>query len=118
VLVGELPDHAGRGEECVCGGGASTPAGVVDEGVPERGEQDSVGPQHLGQRHALLGPAVAGFLGGGEVARGARVGDGGDDEPQVVLDGAPQVVTRHRVIGAVQLDLLEDPRERVVGETG
>jgi hypothetical protein len=62
VLVGALPDHAGRGEQRVHGGSLTAATGVLHQCVSDRGEADSICLQHLGQRRALLGPTSTGLL--------------------------------------------------------
>lgn len=117
MLVGQLPDHAGRGEQGVGRDRLTAAAGVLDQFVPQRGEADPVGLQYLGQRHALVGATAAGLRRGGQVEGGLRVPDGGDDEPQVVRDGAVQVLGRDEVV-AVERDAVEDRGVGVVDQPG
>lgn len=86
MLIAELPDPTGRGEQRVLVGWLAPAARMFRQRVPQGADADPVGLQHLGQRHPLVRPAAADLLRCGEVQGVVRVSDGMDDDMEVARD--------------------------------
>jgi hypothetical protein len=107
VLIGQSHDHSGSGDEGRCRRWQVLASGVLDQGVPERCEADAVALEDLGQRRTLAGPALAGGLWSGQIERGLRIADRGDQESQVLFDGVAQLAGGYELFVTVERDAVQ-----------
>ena len=103
VLVGAGQDRGGgvgqRPHRAVAGG-----AGLGEQLLPQEREPEPVGAQQLGQRHPLLGAALAGAPRRTEIGI-IRCGHRAEHEREVVAHRAAQLDGRDDRLGPVEVDL-------------